>query len=121
MVTFSLGKGMLYGSDGSPIGPAYSGAPGHVDVASDDMLKALGPIPLGLWRIGPPVDLPKLGPFCLPLLPCDGTDTLGRGGFFFHGDNVEHNQTGSEGCVVAGPLERRQVWQDPDHLVSVVP
>lgn len=120
MITFSVGKGMLYAADGSVIGPAYSGAPGHVDVATDDGLKALGPIPLGMWQIGTPFDDQHLGPFAMRLTPCDGTETLGRGSFLIHADNAKHNQTASEGCIIAPPLERRQVWQDPDHLISVV-
>lgn len=121
MITFSVGKGELSDKNGIVIGPAYSGAPGHVDVVADDGLKALGPIPLGLWRVGAPEDVPGLGPFCLRLTPCEGTDAKGRGGFWFHGDNAKSDHSGSHGCIVAAHHERVEVWADDDHLINVVP
>jgi hypothetical protein len=53
-----------------------------------------GPIPNGLFEVGPVQHSQKLGP-CSQLMPVRGA-MMGRGGFFIHGQG----KTGSEGCIV---------------------
>ncbi len=75
-------------------------------------IKEHGPLPCGLYEIGAPVDRPEsVGRFALPLTPRPGTDMLGRGGFFVHGDNPAENFTASDGCIVAPPAVRERVAQ----------
>lgn len=119
MTLFQISKGLL-SVDGVTIGPAYSGAPGHVDNPADEGLKGLGPIPEGMWLIDAPVNDPHTGPFSLPLYPLNGTDTNGRSGFFLHGDNAAGNQSASHGCIIAAHAIREQVWNDPDHTLQVI-
>ncbi len=120
MITFTISTGRLTRDDGTDIGPAYSGAPGSVDDPSTTAVRQHGPIPVGTWGIGDPVDLPHLGPFCLPLSPNAETNTFGRSGFFVHGDNGAHNESASEGCIVTAPTIRQAVAADPDKLLNVV-
>lgn len=91
------------------LGPAYSGAPGHVNVAGDVALVAEGPIPLGNWEIGTPFDSPHTGPFSIPLTPAADTETFSRSVFECHGDTPEHNQSASHGCIIAARTIREIV------------
>jgi hypothetical protein len=70
------------------------------DRADLEAVRNLGPIPAGRWRIGPPIDHPRLGRLAFPLQPIDGTDAKGRDGFFIHGPGLDPTQD-SHGCVVA--------------------
>ena len=123
MIQFQISTGRLT-KNGTDLGPAYSGAQGHVDNPSDTALKGAGPIPIGSWTIGAPVDKltpgDELGPFCLPLTAELGTQTFGRSAFYIHGDNPKHDESASHGCIVAARLLREAVWADPDHLLLVV-
>lgn len=122
MTSFQVGKGLIW-IDGRKIGPAYSGAPGAVNDESRASEKDTGPIPVGIWTIGKPVDKltpgDELGPFCLPLTPDPGTRTFGRSGFWVHGDNASHNQSASHGCIVAARAVREQIDADPDRRIFV--
>jgi hypothetical protein len=92
-----------------PLAIGYSGhglgknAPGLEDHAR------VGPIPQGLYFIGPPRDTPDHGPFVLPLDPCPGTDTHGRSGFLIHGDSKEHPGEASLGCIILPRPIREQI------------
>jgi hypothetical protein len=105
---------------GNDIGPAYSGAMGHVDNEADAGMVGLGPIPVGVWAICDPIDDPHTGPFSMPLIPMIGTEDLGRSGFMIHGDNPNMNESASHGCVVAARSIRERIWADPDHYLTVV-
>jgi Protein of unknown function (DUF2778) len=119
VITFQISTGTLF-SNGATLGTAYSGAPGYVDDAGQTSVVAHGPIPVGTWGIGAPTDLPVLGPFCMALSPNAETNTFGRSAFFIHGDNQAHDETASEGCIVAARWLREAIWADPDHLLNVV-
>ncbi|HTZ88648.1 MAG TPA: tlde1 domain-containing protein [Solirubrobacteraceae bacterium] len=125
MITFAIGAGELRDDEGELIGSAYSGAPGHVNVAADCALPQLGPIPPGRYLLGEPYDDPERGPFCIPLTPCTGTDTFRRGGFLIHADNPRKPpRSSSEGCIVPRDRPTRiAAWvaAQPDRLLEVVP
>src|SRR5207244_1311588 len=59
--------------------------------------KDVGPIPAGLYRIGPAYDNPKTGPHVMDLTPI-GHNAHGRSGFQIHGDKQNHDA--STGCIV---------------------
>ena len=121
MVTFSITTGILTAGDGSYIGDAYSGNGADLDNPEATADKGHGPIPVGLYSIGEPFDeVPGLGPFVMRLTPMPGNEMFDRGSFCCHGDNAKHDYTGSDGCIVAPPLERQEVWKEPDHLINVV-
>jgi hypothetical protein len=119
MTTFGIEAGQI--TCPTATGCAYSGAPGFVDDPSAEGIKACGPIPEGQWGIGAMVaDGGKLGPNVLPLTPLSGTVTYGRGGFWIHGDNAEHDESASEGCIIVGPAIREAIDADPERILQVV-
>ncbi|MDE2019744.1 MAG: DUF2778 domain-containing protein [Patescibacteria group bacterium] len=99
MWTYSLSNWEL--SDGKRIVHAYSGRRGPYQ-NNPFYCSAImrGPIPLGEWTIGRAVEHTQLGPRAFPLVPCTGTETYGRSGFFIHGDSIEHPGDASDGCIV---------------------
>lgn len=77
----------------------YSGFPPFVNRPAFESLKALGPIPGGLWRMGSAIHHQRLGPVAIPLYP-EGHSAHGRSGFYIHGDNRRGGRTSSTGCIV---------------------
>ena len=103
----------------------WTGYSGHGAGLNNPLMQAdarVGPIPQGLYDIGPPVDHTQLGPFALPLTPRPGTNTYGRSGFFLHG--VPTNDAGHDaslGCIAKSPIESRQeAWNSGDRVLWVV-
>lgn len=60
----------------------------------------IGPIPRGRWKLGRPADHPRLGRYAIPLTPDLATSTLGRSGFFIHGDSATRPGSASRGCII---------------------
>lgn len=82
--------------------------------------KDRGPIPAGLWRIGPPFCSDTHGPFVLPLLPLPGTNTYGRSGFLVHGDSIRAPGTASHGCIIQPHDARVTLWESGERVLEVV-
>ena len=87
---------------------------------SMEMDHNIGPIPRGDWLIGDAVDSQHLGPVALPLVPQDGTETFGRGGFFIHGASVLHPDESSHGCIILPRPVRMQIAASTDRILQVV-
>lgn len=122
MWTFSLSKRTL--SDGTRTFAAYSGNYGAEQdnpACTGDIGR--GPLPLGLYDIGPAIDDPKLGPCAMRLTPEAGTNTEGRAGFFIHGDSIAHPGHASDGCICTtgnGLTERTYINHSIDRRLQVV-
>ena len=56
-----------------------------------------GPLPRGVYRVGPSQDHPRLGPVAFPLYPYGRNAMCGRSGFFIHGDSRRDPGNGSHG------------------------
>jgi hypothetical protein len=102
-----------------------TGYSGHGEGVNNPCLQethAIGPIPVGLWRMGEAVEHPELGPLAIPLTACDGTQTFGRGGFFVHGDEVKTagQELASHGCIILGKAARQMIEDSDDKLLQVV-
>lgn len=83
---------------GLPVGAGYSGhGPGR-NVPAEQMVPNVGPIPVGVYSIGPVFDHPQKGPRVMRLTPVSDTVTFGRSGFMIHGDNAKGDA--SEGCII---------------------
>jgi hypothetical protein len=80
----------------------------------------VGPIPVGSYAIGDEIQSELLGPVALPLEPLAGTDTLGRGGFWIHGDSIQHPGSASHGCVILPRPVRLGISQSDDKVLQVV-
>jgi Protein of unknown function (DUF2778) len=86
--------------NGKSLGVGYSGNGVGRNNPSKTNVRAVGPIPVGKWVVGPGFQHPHLGPLSLPLTPVDPRNALGRSGFFVHGDNPKGDGSASEGCIV---------------------
>lgn len=124
MITFQIHTGAIR-KDGVLVGSGYAGAPGFVNDPSATALKAKGPLPVGIYKIGPSeAQHQSLGIFVLPLEPQPGNEMFGRGDFYFHGANaakdLDGQQASSEGCIVTDHDTRVLIDQDADHMLAVV-
>ncbi len=84
----------------------YSGIGLGLNNPSAQDQEGVGPIPRGVWIVGPRNT--RRGPVTLPLSPVPGNNMEGRtGGFLIHGDNRRKNNTASSGCIIL-PLSCRE-------------
>jgi hypothetical protein len=125
VIVFKIDTGQYF-ADGVLIGTGYAGAPPYVNDPTATALVDQGPIPTGLYTIGPAEDRPQdVGLFALPLIPETGTDMLGRdpSSFFCHGANATKDLDGqrmsSHGCPIAQLTVRNQIAQH--QTMAVVP
>ena len=117
---YNQATGAFTSPTGDVAGNGYSGQPPHVNVAQDQILRNLGPIPEGLWKaveLIPESD--KLGPYAIRLEPYSQTDAFGRSGFFMHGDSLEHPGFASDGCIILAHAVRELFWTSTDHDIDV--
>lgn len=82
-------------------------------------IKGVGPLPVGNYTFGEPVEHSKLGPFAIPLIPDSENNMLGRGGFYMHGDTTPSGNA-SEGCIIMPRSIREACWLSLDHKLIVV-
>lgn len=124
--TFEISTGKLYDPQGNFVVKGYSGGncginPEGIDNPQDESVPCIGPIPEGLYTLGEPVlQSPRLGPFAIPLSPAPSNQMFGRGGFYCHGDSVQHPGNASEGCIIMPPQWRQAMWNSQDHQLEVV-
>lgn len=112
--------GNLFAPDGTLAGTGYSGHSEGVNNGALEAVHDVGPIPKGLWRIGPFFDDPGgKGPVVCHLTPLSGTDAHGRSGFMVHGDNAAANHTASEGCIVIPRPLREAIRDSGDSTLNV--
>lgn len=79
----------------------YSGYGAYRDNPDAEGKGGLGPIPRGVWKVGPPVQHPRFGPVSFHLTPVDVPNLQGRSAFLIHGDNKLGNFSASRGCIIA--------------------
>ena len=122
MWTYSQQTGKLTSEDGSIRGVGYSGRGADLNNPAGEADVGQGPIPEGMWTIGPFFSDPGgKGPIVCRLTPEDGTETFGRSGFMIHGDNSESNHTASEGCIILARLLRVAIEVSGDNSLQVTP
>jgi hypothetical protein len=115
--SYHVASGRLF-NGGFEVEKGYSG---HHDAANRPELehvRAYGPIPRGLWRLGQMIDHPRLGPVSIPLMPVDH-QAHGRSGFYIHGDNRHRNRTASSGCIILGRSTRLRLARSEQRLIVV--
>ena len=91
------------------IAVGYSGSLSRHAVNDPDQqcVGSTGPIPRGLYTLGPPGPGPS--PYSIPLTPDASNDMCGRSGFLIHGDSLQHPGDASNGCIILKLSERRDV------------
>lgn len=111
-------SGALIEPNGTVIAHGYSGFGEGKNNPEMQYVKSVGPVPVGSYKIGPPYNSPKVGPYALILDSLPGTDTRGRGDFRIHGDNATN--TASHGCLIFPRNIREAIWKSKDRTLTVV-
>lgn len=122
MWTYVQRTGALYAADGELVGVGYSGFGAGKNTPSWQAREDAGPIPRGLYTIGPPRDVSggPHGPFVLPLWPDSANQMFSRTGFLCHGDGIgPHAGSASHGCVVLPRKVREQIASSGDNRLMV--
>ncbi len=103
-------------------GQGYSGFEECKNQPDCEDVKDRGPIPRGLWIIGPAFRHPEKGPLVMGLANSRETQTFGRSGFLIHGDMVDPalRGTASHGCIVLPHDVRELIANSDDHDLEVV-
>jgi hypothetical protein len=120
MWTYEIITGRLYDNDGELVGVGYSGAPSQKNNPDAQSMKNEGPIPVGKYTIGSPVNSVTHGPFVLSLTPDENNLMWGRSAFLLHGDSKVDPGNASEGCIIQSRDVRETVWASGDHELQVV-
>jgi hypothetical protein len=119
MWTYNQSNGSLTRND-VPAGEGYSGFGEGKNNPALQTVHDVGPIPQGLYSIGPPHDTPTHGPHVMALTPAAGTNTFGRDGFLIHGDSIANPGTASHGCIILPRAIRDEIASSGDHQLQVV-
>lgn len=105
--------------NGQFVDHGYSGFGEHKNNPASQYLKALGPIPVGFYHIGPLYYSPNVGPNAMALEALPGTDTKGRGDFKIHGDSRIHPGAASHGCIILQLSTRKLIAASEDKTLEV--
>ena len=119
MWTYDQLSGAL-SQDGQFVIKGYSGFGEGKNNPDLENVHDVGPIPKGVWSIGPPHDTTTHGPHVMPLTPLAGTDTFGRDAFLIHGDSVSNPGTASHGCIILPRNIRDRISSSGDGHIEVV-
>lgn len=119
MWTYQQSTGELW-QDATHAATGYSGKGEGKNNPEMQDVPNVGPIPVGRYMIGPPVDTQTHGPYALRLSPDAANNMCGRSGFLIHGDSVVHPGTASEGCIILPRAVRGRVYESGDKLIEVV-
>ena len=111
-LVYCQGTGCLYLADDQDgralLCRGYSGHGSGRNDPTQEAVKAIGPIPRGVWRVEAPRHHPRLGDSAFPLLPV-GHNAHGRTGFYIHGDNRKADGSASTGCIIAPRFVREAI------------
>lgn len=109
-------------ADSELIGIGYAGHGAGVNNPAMQEEPFVGPLPVGLYNIGPAYTHPHLGELTMNLTPFDDQLMFGRNNFRIHGDSVIYagQRKGSDGCIVQSKDVRKEISQSQDRVLKVV-
>ena len=123
MWTYEQRTGILR-QDGKAIATGYAGRDTPQcqgkNNPSAEAVHDIGPLPRGLYTIGPLENVPGLGVDVMPLWPSLKNTMWGRSGFFIHDDLVNAPGTASHGCIVLYLPIRERIAASGDNQLTVV-
>ncbi len=125
MWTFQNGTGRLYSPVQVLIETGYAGGDKGlhkegINNPAYQYTKDIGPLPVGWYTIGTPVEGTHLGPLAIPLTPDPANDMRGRADFFVHGDHIGAPGTASDGCIIMSHATRQLINQSNDKRLHVI-
>lgn len=106
--------------DGKLIGYGYAGHGFGKNNPAAQNVRMVGPVPVGLYRIGPAYLHPRLGPTTMDLVPDPRNEMYGRDLFRIHGDSSDHPGWASDGCIVTFLPIRKQFAASMDRDLEVI-
>jgi hypothetical protein len=80
--------------------------------------RGVGPLPVGRYTIGPPMQHPTAGPYTMRLEPDPANEMHGRAGFLIHGGLSI--TSASQGCIVLSMAARAMIAESLDYELLVV-
>ena len=83
-------------------------------------VKDIGPLPLGLYMMGTPVEGTHLGPLAIPLTPDPSNVMGGRSDFYCHGDHIGKYRSASDGCIIMSHATRLLLIASTDKQIQVI-
>jgi len=119
MWTYRQSTGVLL-RDGLPVGQGYAGHGAGKNNPALQNVGEIGPLPRGRYRMERALNSLSLGPSVIPLAPLATNVMFGRGGFFIHGDSVEHPGQGSCGCICLPLAQRLMIIHSGDADLEVI-
>lgn len=122
MWTFEQSTGMIFDATGKLIEIGYSGHGEGFNNPDMQDVPMIGPIPCGLYSMGPLHNQVHVGKDVMQLFPHDANKMFGRSGFFWHGDEIAHpgEHLASDGCPVHSKSTRIDAYRSGDHIFQVV-
>lgn len=127
MWKFDSSTGWLYDPNDEPIEQGYAGGalgtrPDAVNNKAYQYTPLIGPLPVGIYTMGTPVEGTHLGPLAIPLTPDPDNTMGGRSSFYLHADLIGKVglRAASEGCIVMSHATRLLVSQSTDRQLQVV-
>jgi len=106
--------------DAQHLAVGYAGHPPNVNRPSAQSIPNEGPIPQGLYNIGPQFTHPTAGPVVMRLTPFPTNKMFGRDGFLIHGDTPAMDYTASNGCIVLPRATRALIASSGDTVLQVI-
>lgn len=123
--TYEQATGRLLDPQGERVATGYAGGncgknPEGKNNPDLQAMSCIGPLPVGRYTVGEPIDHAHLGPYALPLTPDEANEMFGRSAFYVHGDSRSTPGAASQGCIILPRAVRVQVWVSGDHALEVV-
>ncbi len=106
--------------DGTTMGQGYAGRGIGKNNPAMQNEPFVGPLPVGSYLIGAPIDDVHTGPYTLPLIPDPANEMFGRNLFRIHGDSISDPGNASDGCIVTNKPLRMAIWESTDFMLQVV-
>ena len=100
-------------------GAGYSGHGEGKNNPACEAIHDVGPIPVGLYRIGPAHISANVGPCTMALDPIDH-DACGRTDFRIHGDSIHDPGGASHGCIIFPRKIRELISASDDKELEVI-
>lgn len=119
MYIYQQNSGVL-SFNGEIIAKGYSGFGEGKNNPAMEKIADIGPIPRGVYNIGPSYDDKEKGPCVMRLTPSLWTDPHGRSGFMIHGDSIIHPGMASHGCIILMHDVRIEISEGTDKIIEVV-
>ena len=130
MLSYQQSTGELSSDDGSIEGSGFAGNnsrhgvnPDHVPGFNNpgaQVLRKIGPLPVGLYALAEPITHPELGPLAFKLTPDPANQMFGRDGFWIHGASSTDPMNSSEGCIVLPHAVRARIADSAERSLTVI-